>query len=139
MNSQDHSQRIVEPLGRREWLISSLLACGSVATIHQAQTLASCLPLDAIDQDNQDSPAAKELSENAEAHSTDSSHPKLLILWIFVPLWLVGVTPCVYHMSVVQEGNDGHQQADCTDCKSPIGHVVHYFFLFLGFTFSRNF
>lgn len=63
MNSQDHSQRIVEPLGRREWLISSLLACGSVATVHQAQSLASCLPLDAIDQDNQDSPAAKELSE----------------------------------------------------------------------------
>ncbi|MFM7929070.1 MAG: hypothetical protein ACKO9Q_15290, partial [Pirellula sp.] len=63
MNLQNDSQRIVVPLGRREWLISSLLACGSVATVHQAQTLASCLPLEPSDQDKQDSPAAKEILE----------------------------------------------------------------------------
>ncbi|MFN5273587.1 MAG: hypothetical protein ACK5E3_10285, partial [Planctomycetota bacterium] len=62
MNLPDAALRGGEPLGRREWIISSLLACGTVATTHQAQALASCLPLTPLDQEKQDPPQAKEIT-----------------------------------------------------------------------------
>ena len=63
MNLPDAALRGCEPLGRREWLISSLLACGAVATTHQAQALASCLPLTPLDQEKQETQQAKEITE----------------------------------------------------------------------------
>jgi Asp-tRNA(Asn)/Glu-tRNA(Gln) amidotransferase A subunit family amidase len=43
-------------MGRREWIISSLLTSGLVASMSQAQALAVCLP---IDLETQDPPTAK--------------------------------------------------------------------------------
>ncbi len=47
-------------MGRREWLISSLLASGLVATMPQAQAMAACFP---IDQEPQAAPGTKEILE----------------------------------------------------------------------------
>ena len=50
------STRFQEPIGRREWIVSSLLTSGLVASMSQAQALAVCLP---IDQETQDATTAK--------------------------------------------------------------------------------
>jgi Asp-tRNA(Asn)/Glu-tRNA(Gln) amidotransferase A subunit family amidase len=52
----NHSIRSQAPMGRREWIISSLLTSGLVASMSQAQALAVFLP---IDQETQDPPTAK--------------------------------------------------------------------------------
>lgn len=54
------STRFQEPIGRREWIISSILASGMVASMHQAQALGVSLP---IDLESQDSASQGEISE----------------------------------------------------------------------------
>ncbi|MCE2753103.1 MAG: amidase [Pirellula sp.] len=54
------STRFQEPIGRREWIISSILASGMVASMHQAQALGVSLP---IDLEAQDSASQGEISE----------------------------------------------------------------------------
>ena len=54
------STRFQEPIGRREWIISSILASGMVASMHQAQALGVSLP---IDLEAQDTASQSEISE----------------------------------------------------------------------------
>ena len=54
------STRFQEPIGRREWIISSILASGMVASMHQAQALGVSLP---IDLEAQDTASQGEISE----------------------------------------------------------------------------
>jgi Asp-tRNA(Asn)/Glu-tRNA(Gln) amidotransferase A subunit family amidase len=56
MTQTNPSIRSQAPMGRREWIISSLLTSGLVASMSQAQALAVCLP---IDQETQDPPLGK--------------------------------------------------------------------------------
>ena len=60
MNQPNPSNLVPGPMGRREWLISSLLASGLVATMPQAQAMAACFP---IDQEPQAAPATKAILE----------------------------------------------------------------------------
>ena len=50
-------------MGRREWLISSILATGYVASAAQAQAIAACLPLAPIEQEPQDAVAVRIVPE----------------------------------------------------------------------------
>ncbi len=56
MTQPNPSIRSQAPMGRREWIISSLLTSGLVASMSQAHALAVCLP---IDQGTQDPATAK--------------------------------------------------------------------------------
>ena len=56
MTQPNPSIRSQAPMGRREWIISSLLTSGLVASMSQAQALAVCLP---IDRETQDPPTGK--------------------------------------------------------------------------------
>jgi len=59
MNDQDPSIRFHGPMGRREWLISTILASGYVTTMPEAQSMAACLPMLPIEQEPQESPEPK--------------------------------------------------------------------------------
>ena len=60
MNQANPSTRFTGPMGRREWLISTILATGYVATAPEAQAIAACLP---IEQEPQDAAAVKVVPE----------------------------------------------------------------------------
>ena len=60
MNQANPSTRFTGPMGRREWLISTILATGYVATVPEAQAIAACLP---IEQEPQDAAAVKVVPE----------------------------------------------------------------------------
>lgn len=63
MSAQDLSTRFRGPMGRREWLVSSILASGYVASLPEAQSLAACLPLLTDEQEPQEAPAKQDRSE----------------------------------------------------------------------------